>query len=348
MRSKAFFGVASVLLCAAAAGGLTRVNEIERPVPPLGLSALTRVAGDAYWAVNDSRGELHALTIGVDRATGAVTNCAVGACTLLAGRKDLESLVWDPGAGVVWVGDEDDASVRAFDPATGAEKARLDLPKRQLACRSNRSIESLALHPNGRELWAANEEALCSAQVWRKLAKVAPPGVDDGPLATRAAGSLVRLMRFSRARPGDPWRQTGEWAYRTDAVGGRNFPGLAAQSGVADMCFLPDGSLLALEREMSVKRGFMPTFRCRIYRVDVAGATDVSAVDSLKAAGDAVRPAAKKLVYEADTNHAMYEGLALGPELADGSRALLLVSDADLGAEPRICVLRWTPENTKD
>ncbi len=101
---------------------------------------------------------------------------------------------------------------------------------------------------------------------------------------------------------------------------------------------LGDGTLLALERELSIKNGkFMPSLRCRIYIVDVSGAEDVSARDSLAGFGG---PMAKKtLLWSGDTGFSNYEGLCEGPRLADGSRTLLLVSDADAGAAARVMTL---------
>jgi hypothetical protein len=92
---------------------------------------------------------------------------------------------------------------------------------------------------------------------------------------------------------------------------------------------------------MSIKQGGLmpiPSFRCRIYQVDFAGATDVSAVMSLN--GATYRPVAKKMVFDRDTGLAMYEGLCLGPRLADGSRSLLMISDGDAGAKASLCALK--------
>ncbi len=41
-------------------------------------------------------------------------------------------------------------------------------------------------------------------------------------------------------------------------------------------------------------------------------------------------PLPKTLLWRGLTGRANYEGMTLGPELADGSRALLLVSDGDV------------------
>ena len=80
-----------------------------------------------------------------------------------------------------------------------------------------------------------------------------------------------------------------------------------------------------LEREFSVV--IVPRFRCRIYETDFTSATEVLARASLKDGASAVA-VGKRLLYEA-TGFSMYEGMCLGPRLADGSRILMLVSDGD-------------------
>lgn len=340
------------MTCAAlAAAALALAPAGEIALPPVwrgeatrGLSGLARVAGDAYYAVRDGGGWLYALEIGVDRATGQPTNAVFTGRVRLAGRDDLECVRWDAARRQVWVGDERDGSLRAFDPATGEEAARVDVPAVFDAFRFNRSFESLALSPDGCALWTCNEEALCRREAVgreaRGAARVRPetPDVDDGPRATRARGTRVRLQRFVRASAAAPWRAAGQWLYETDGVGGRDFLG-KARCGVSDLLCLDDGTLLALEREMSVKKGaLLPSFRCRVYALDFAEAEDVSDVLSLRETTR--RPVRKRRLFGANTGFAMYEGIAQGPTLADGARSVLLVSDGGDGAANRILALR--------
>jgi hypothetical protein len=150
----------------------------------------------------------------------------------------------------------------------------------------------------------------------------------------------VRIQKFVRATPQAGWRPAGQWAYVTDPIGGKNFAG-KARNGVAEMCCLDDGTVLVLEREMSVKGAGiipMPSFRCRIYQVDFAGATDVSGIASLN--GAKYCPVSKTVVFDQNTNFAMYEGLCLGPRLSDGSRSMIMISDGDAGAVARLCSLK--------
>ncbi len=340
-------------LLLAATLSLSSVGEFALPstwqgTPIRGVSGLTRVADDSYYAIRDSRGLLYSLTVGVDRATGAVTNCLVTGATRLAGRGDLECVVWDAARRCVWTADEDDGSIRAFDPVMGGELACVTVPKLFDAFRFNFSFEALALRANGLEMWTCNEEALNRREAVRRVAKKATPvrpdtpDVDDGPLATRGRGSRIRLQRFTRTDPMADWRVAGQWMYETDPIGGNDFMG-KSRSGVADLLCLDDGTLLALEREMSIKKGhFLPSFRCRIYQIDRTGADDVSDRISLKDV--ACRSVAKKRLFGANTGLAMYEGICLGPKLADGSRSVLLISDGDDGAANRILALKLSVE----
>ncbi len=197
--------------------------------------------------------------------------------------------------------------------------ARVDLPAVYLGVRKNRGLEALAIHPDGHDMWTCNENEL---------------PVDDAVSPSRV--EFVRLTRFTRRTPAQPWRVSGQWAYRLESPG----TGLArgrTRNGVAALCVLDDGVVLVLEREKTGK-GEKASFRMRVCRVVFPGATDVSGWQSLSERPFV--PVRKQIVYEAETGHAMYEGMCLGPVLDDGSRTLLLISDGDGHADERILSLR--------
>ncbi len=100
------------------------------------------------------------------------------------------------------------------------------------------------------------------------------------------------------------------------------------RSGLVDLLALPNGQILALERELG---GYLPRFRTRIYLVDFTGASDVADLSSL-ASGSGFTPVGKTLLWQGDTGFSNFEGITLGPPLSDGSYALLLVSDDGIGA----------------
>ncbi len=329
------------------ASGVVTVTPVgEFPLPglqsgeeaPPGLSGLTRVGGDMYFSVCDKNGMLHQMTIRVDRASGAVTGCVFMTAVKLEGKgkQDFESVAWDDANRMVWAGNEHDGSICAFLPTTGKQVKTLDVPAVYDAFRYNRSFESLSIRANGLEMWTCNEDALCRSDAVNKIG----PLVDDGPRTTRERGSTVRIQKFARATPQADWKPAGQWAYLTDPIGGKNFAN-KARNGVAEMCCLDDGTVLVLEREMSVKGGGflpVPSFRCRIYQLDFSNATDVSEFSSLN--GASFKPVGKKLVFAQNTGFAMYEGMCLGPRLADGSQSLLMISDGDAGAVARLYALK--------
>ena len=83
-------------------------------------------------------------------------------------------------------------------------------------------------------------------------------------------GEPVGGCDVHRAADGlSPWRLSGQWAYPVEKLHGMAFKGILVR-GVADLCVLPDGSLLVLEREFSWD--MVPCFRCGIYQVDLTTA----------------------------------------------------------------------------
>lgn len=254
----------------------------------------------------------------------------VGAPIALTGRPGT---LWD-GEGLIRLGDafiavtdESTPQVERFD-ASGAYLGAVDLPPVYDAVVSNRGIESLSVSPSQRYLFAANEWALPV----------------DGAAATKTTGTTVRLLRRSLASGKDE-----EFAYRTEPLG----VGTGGDMGVSDVLALGDDDLLVLER------GWQPDFgnTVRIFRVSLvaggAGSADVSGIAAL----DATTPVlAKSLLVDLEdlpatgaTNPGLqpnpilenYEGLALGPALADGRRVVMVTADdnASVKEVPRVLVL---------
>lgn len=282
----------AALAIAAAALGAEIVCECQRAEGPDEVSGISRVGRDTYFCVNDKGGWLHEVTITVcgDEASFK-TNRAVR----LEGRLDLEGCAYDPLTRNVWVADEKDTSVRAFDPSTGREVAALDIPEvYRKHVRKYRSLESLAISPDGLRLYTANEENLSCDPT-----------------------NVVRIQEFVRKGAGDAFRPARQFTYEVDPPGGRPLR-KRAFSGVSELLAMPDGSLLVLEREFSVK--MLPSFRSRLYRI-MPG-----------------KPG-KTLVWREETTFSNYEAMCLGPKLPDGRQSLLIVSDGGSGALETLLVL---------
>ena len=287
----------AALAIAAAALVAEVVCETDRAEGPLGASALSRIEGNRYFCVDDSGGWLHEVSVSVGAAEVSLkTNRVVR----LQGRKDLEGCAYDPLTGNVWASDEEDSSIRAFDLKTGKAVASVAIPEvYKKGIRKYRSFESLAISPDGLRMYTANEEHLKGD-----------------------ATNVVRIQEFARKDAKDAFRPSRQFKYEVDPPGGKAF-GKTPFSGVSELVVMPDGSLLVLEREFSVKT-LLPSFRGRIYRV-VLGEPG------------------KALVWDADTGFANYEGMCLGPKLPDGRQSLVLISDGDEGALESVLVLGLVP-----
>ncbi len=267
---------------------------------------------------------VHSMKVKLDEKGDCVKRPKMGKGVLLDGAQDAEGIARDPLCGTIWVSDEADASIREYELGSGKRTGRaVEVPRMMKdEMRGNLSLESLSISPDGKVMWTANEEAL----------KV------DGAEAMVGRGTMVRLVKFVREDGLSDWKVDGMWAYLCEAVG-ENHP---VRSGVADMCALPDGTVLILERECSY--GTLGV--ARIYRPNFDLATDIREVGSLtNGVYLAVRKGAALLELRDGeqfgggvmrANVACYEGLCLGPQNQDGSYNLMMVSDGGAHEEKQV------------
>ena len=358
---------------------------------------------DSYALCEDSGGWIHYAEIGVDRGSGAVTSAVFRARERLAGANessDLEGVAyarsrWNLTHLQLYASDEHHRCIAQDRPlaiTSPSPAVAISLPEPLRAHRPNKGVEAMCLSPDDQALWLANEDAL----------------PEDGPIATTERGALVRLWRMDaiagtseaqlrrrRAQGGAGPVEPAWWFYELDPAAGGTFPHLPDPfNGLAELCALPDGRLLALERAYGLRtRGpddpRASLIAISIYLVDPLGSAPAgpshaesaeskphaesaefaeleSHAESAESAepggasspsepgspvgGAAERseaegviqhsafsiqhspssPLPKTLLWRGLTGRANYEGMTLGPELADGSRALILVSDGDV------------------
>ena len=227
--------------------------------------------------------------------------------------------------GELLVSSETEPSIRRF-ALDGTYLGDLPVPDRFLVQdgggQPNQTFESLSLSPDGGSLFTVNEGYLSA----------------DGE--TAGGGDRLRILRYENtAQQG--FVSAEEFYYQAD-------PGL----GVAEVVALSNSELLVLERGFQAGVGNT----IRIYRVSLAGATDVSGVDSLATSG--VEPVQKELLVDlgdcpsggAETAPGAvqpnplldnFEALTLGPLLSDGRQSLVLASDDNFsgGQTTRVIVL---------
>jgi hypothetical protein len=128
--------------------------------------------------------------------------------------------------------------------------------------------------------------------------------------------------------------ETHEYVYVLDAIN--------RGQGVCEILAINDHEFLVIERDNRSNLQSPPQAPTRktIYRINLDGATDVSEIASLPAGAlpAGVVPVSKQLfinLLDADLNLTAtipekIEGLAWGPDLADGRHVLYVISDNDL------------------
>jgi hypothetical protein len=294
----------------------------------LGVGGLSALAYDrrreVYYALVDNERETPArfYTLRLPLTGAGLGAPAIAAVTTLrdaAGRPftgadfDGEGLAVT-GRGELLSASETEPALRRF-ALDGALLEELPVPARFLIApageaRANLTFESLALSPGERSLFTATE---------------GPLGADGR--TTDGRGRLRLLRLDDRGRGG--FRPAAQFFYLTE-------PG----QGLVELAALSERELLVLER------GFFPGLggTARVFRVSLHGANDLS--DRASLADPDLAPLRKELVVDlaacppggarspapqANPLLDNVEGMALGPRLPDGRRALLLLSDDNFG-----------------
>ena len=103
--------------------------------------------------------------------------------------------------------------------------------------------------------------------------------------------------------------------------------------GVSELCALPDGQLLVLEREAFIPKIKIGAFcKCKLYQINPLNSEEFSMKEKFSSDTPFLK---KRLLTEWKTglslskrSFANYEGMCLGPKLEDGSQVVILLSDS--------------------
>lgn len=290
------------------------------------------------------------FTLDVDAATGAIANFQVAQTikftkdgsamnglapnptNALGNAFDPEGFVVNPRNGNFLVSDEYGPSlyefnrsgqfIRAFEnpgnviprSATGVANYAGDTGN-VAGKRTNRGYEGLAVSPDGKYAYTMLQSAM----------------LDEGG----GDGTVNRIVKFDLASG----KAVAQYAYQMKRAN--------QGQGISSLVAINDHEFLVLERN---NRGIgvgatFATADKEVYKIDIAGATDVSAID-LDAVGAVYAKVSKSpqfLDLDKDTidldgdgdkesagkSPEKWEGLAIGPQLTDGSFLLLAGTDND-------------------
>ena len=319
---------------------------VFKDTPVGGLSALTYdKQKDRFYVLSDDRSRLaparfYTIDLDIEQTdTGetGINNLTIEDVTFLtdeqgntypAGSIDPEGIALSPRK-TLFISSEGDPSqniapfIGEFDLKTGQKKLNVPIPKRYLTdvtdepqgIRNNLAFESLTINPTGLaeldpfRLFTATESALTQDELTEAEAK-----------------ARIRLMHYGINPFGSPIL-VAEHLYLLAPASVETI-----SNGLTELLALKEeGNFLSLERTF----GFTGV-GAKIFQVVVGNATDTSNISSLKENIDRVRPLKKKLLLDLK-ELGIYldnlEGMTFGPQLSDGSRSLILVSDNNFNEE---------------
>lgn len=223
---------------------------------------------------------------------------------------------------------------------TSADAAKVGYPQNLWESRwpssdfyPNYNFESLAFDSVHQYLWTIPESTL------RK----------DGQPATPQNGlaNQLRLMRLNWGKmKEDPNKEAYSeqesskkdsrymmtYAYQMDQPSTHKKADIYVM-GVSELCALPDGQLLVLEREAFIPKIKIGAFcKCKLYLINPLNSEEFSMKEKFSSDTPFLK---KRLLTEWKTglslskrSFANYEGMCLGPKLEDGSQVVILLSDS--------------------
>lgn len=358
------FTSAFVICLPAPAVPVTRVDFLGQAMLPTGFSfqgtelgGLSGITYDpkqkVYYAISDDRSEkapARFYKLKIDLTQGSLKNggvVPVGVTTLLdetnqpfaAGSLDPEGIA-STDKGTVFISSEGNAErllkpfIKEFSLSSGRQLKTLAVPEkflpvasRKRGIRNNLAFESLTITPDQKYLFTATENAL----------------IQDGPSSAPKTSSRCRILQYNLLTS----QLAGEFLYLTQPVATLlNLPGSFA-SGLVDLLALDNqGHFLSLERSF---RGLGYTIE--LFEVFLKGADDIQDIESLSAVDlKTIKPVEKKLLLDFQTLKNLpldnIEGLTFGPQLADGRRSLIVVSDNNFQRAQRTQILAFRLTNT--
>ena len=280
----------------------------------VGLSGITWAGGNQFYAASDRLQGYVPVKLEIDPDSGKILTGSMSAPVVIdASWRDCEGIAWSSATKTLWLSTEDGPAIVGCQ-LNGKLANPVKVPEVFGSMRSNLGLESLTCSPTGDRFWTANEETLKA----------------DGSLPGLGEGAWVRLQEFSA-----DWKPLRQFAWRAE---GANVRMQNVGNGVSDLCLLPDGRLLVLERGF----GFL-TLQARLFLSDFTDATPAAELASLKqVTGRTITPVQKTLLFSRSTRTTNYEGIALGPVLQDGSRSLILIADSGSGDVHSFLALKFS------
>lgn len=274
---------------------LRKQRSFHTTIPAGNYSGITWLGGNRYAVVNDKAAEsgFHLFTIDIDSVTGDILHASEhGFRSSGKMNRDDEGICFFPKDSTIWISGEADNEVLEYAMSGVLTGRRLQMPGVFKKAKSNKGLEALTYQPQTGRFYTITEKPM-------------------------KGDSLSRLQSF-----GDDFRPINHWLYRMDAKSLEVREGTHTL-GVPALAALEDGRVLVMEREVfKPKKNIGSYVYNKVYIV-----TPVTENEGQLLEKNLLVSFKTKLNLTA-RSFANYEGMCLGPRLADGRQVIVLICDS--------------------
>lgn len=285
---------------------LLKQKAFPKTVSAGNYSGITWLGASRYAIANDKSptAGFYLMTIETDSITGELLT--VREDTFLTSglpNRDEEGICYMPESQTVFVSGEADQEIIEYNLQGQLTGRKLNIPEVFKTAYKNGGFEALTYQPKTHRFWTTSEFTLKA----------------DGekPTIERKIKNRLRLQSF-----GDDLQPKEQYWYESDSTIIKKHKGRSIV-GVSGLAALDDGRIVVLEREMYFPKKQIGSFALvRLYVVN----------PTLHKPGEIL---SKTLLTEFRTkvnltrrSFANYEGICVGPKLADGRQLLILVCDS--------------------
>ena len=274
---------------------LNKQRSFHSTIPAGNYSGITWLGGNQYAVVNDKALEsgFHLFTIDIDSVTGNIRHASEnGFRSSGMPVRDEEGIAFFPQDSTLFISGEKDNEILEYAMSGILTGRKLQMPSVFKKAKKNKGLEALTYQAQTGMFYTIPEEPL-------------------------TGDSLSRLQCFD-----NDFRPSGYWLYKIDHKSSGTREGTHTV-GVPALAAMPDGRLLVMEREVfKAKKNIGSYIYNKVYVVTPAKENEGQLLE-------------KELLVSFTTkinltarSFANYEGMCLGPRLADGRQVVVLICDS--------------------
>ena len=310
MSRKLLIGLALLLapltMMAQEATLLHKQRAFPKTVSAGNYSGIAWMGGSKYAIANDKSptAGFYLMTIQTDSVTGELVSVQEDAfLTNGQPNRDEEGICYVPQTQTVFVSGEADQEILEYNLQGQLTGRRLQIPEIFKTAYSNGGFEALTYQAKTHRFWTTSENTLKA----------------DGEMPTidRKIKNRLRLQAF-----GDDLQPKEQYWYESDSTIIRKHKGRSIL-GVSGLAALDDGRIVVLEREMYFPKKQIGSYcLVKLYLVDPTQHQPGEMLNKTLLATFRTK------VNLTRRNFANFEGICVGPKLADGRQVLILICDS--------------------